>query len=132
MKNKFIYPTRKNVAIGFVICQLLPLIVLGINSKFGDLISWLQFELVIIGCLSLWQLKPINELDEREKEVTLRWKSRTLDYSASLIIIPLMVISFKPEIAAWTLFNITAIPIFIVFVFCSLMAKRDFGYYFSS
>lgn len=130
MKSKFLYPTKRNVLIGFVLGQLLPIIFLGINGKYGDLLGWFQFEIVVIGCLSLWQLKPLEELDEREKEVTLKWKSRTLDYGSSLILIPIIALSIKPEIEGWSLFNMTAVPVFLVFIFCSLMAKREFGYYF--
>ncbi len=130
MKSKFLYPTKRNVVVGFIFGQLLPIIFLGISNKYGDILGWIQFELVIIGCLSLWQLKPIDELDEREKEVTIKWKSRTLDYGATLILIPIIALSFKPGIDGWSLFNMTAIPVFLVFIFCSIMPKKEFGYYF--
>lgn len=130
MKSKFLYPTKRNVLFGFVLGQLLPIIFLGLNGKYGYVSYWFLYELVIIGCLSLWQLKPIEELDEREKDVTLKWKSRTLDYGASLILIPIITLSVKPEIEGWSLFNLTAIPVFLVFTFCSLMIKREIGYYF--
>lgn len=131
MKNKFFYPTKKNVLIGFILGQLFPIIFLGINDKYGAFLEWIQFELVIIGCLSLWQLKPIEDLDNKEKEVILKWKSRTLDLGSSLILIPMIALSLKPEIEGWSLFNMTAIPMFLVFIFCSLMAKKEFGYFFT-
>ena len=130
MKTKFFYPTKRNVFIAVVFGQLLPLIFLGINNNYGDILGWIQFELVVLGCLSLWQIKPIRELDEREKEITLKWKSRTLDYGASLILIPIIALSVKPSIEGWTLYNITAVPVFIIFIVCSMMAKKEFGYYF--
>ena len=88
MKSKFFYPTKKNVMIGFILSQLLPIIVLGSVGKFVDLTGWLYFELIIIGNLILWRSKPDDEYDEREIGIVNKWKSRMLDYGSSVILIP--------------------------------------------
>jgi len=130
MKDVYFYPTKRNTLIGFLVAQLLPLIFLGLGNKYTDVVGWLQFELVIMGCISLWQVKPVSQLDEREKNITLKWKSCILDYGSSLILIPIVVLCLRPEISGWNLFNLSAVPVFIVFVACSMLTKRELGYYF--
>ncbi len=132
MNSVFFYPTKKNVFIGFCISQLLPLLVLWSVNSTGDIVGWLQFELIIIGCLCMWQLKPMKEFDERERDITLKWKSRMLDFGSSLILIPIVLLSINPGIEGWTLYSLSAIPVFVLFIFCSLMAKKEFGYFFVS
>ena len=130
MKSKFFYPTKKNVMIGFFLSQLLPIIVLGSVGKFVDLTGWLYFELIIIGNLILWRSKPDDEYDEREIGIVNKWKSRMLDYGSSVILIPLVILSVKPEIQGWDLFTWSAVPVYIVFVSFSLLTKKELGYFF--
>lgn len=130
MKSKFFYPTKKNVMIGFILSQLLPIIVLGSVGKFVDLTGWLYFELIIIGNLILWRSKPDDEYDEREIGIVNKWKSRMLDYGSSVILIPLVILSVMPEIPGWDLFTWSAVPVYIVFVSFSLLTKKELGYFF--
>lgn len=130
MKSKFLYPTRRNSLVGLLLAQLFPIIVLGASSKYNRLSLWVAFELVILGAIIMWRLKPDTELDEREKEITLKWKSRLLDYGSSIVLLPLTVLSFQPEISGWNLMILTGIPAYLVYVLFSLMAKKEIGYFF--
>ncbi|MBH48336.1 MAG: hypothetical protein CME71_09235 [Halobacteriovorax sp.] len=130
MLFKFIHPTPKSMIIAFFIAQLFPLLVLGLNQKLGYFIGWLQFELVILGALCLWEVKPTTELDERETEIMLRWKGRMLEVVSSLVIIPIIILSFKPEISGWTLFILTGVPMYVAFIVCTLLLKKELGYFF--
>tara|TARA_R110000868_G_scaffold117600_12_gene312406 strand:+ start:24359 stop:24775 length:417 start_codon:yes stop_codon:yes gene_type:complete len=132
MLFKFIHPTPKNMSIAFIVAQLFPLLVLGLNQKLGHVSGWVQFELVIIGALCLWEVKPTTDLDEREIEIQLRWKGRMLEAVSSLVIIPIVILSFKPEISGWTLFIITGVPMYTAFVICTLLLKKELGYFFYS
>jgi len=60
----------------------------------------------------------------------LKLKRRILDYGSSVILLPIIILSFKPEIPRWDLFNITAVPVFVVFIICTMMTKKELGYYF--
>lgn len=130
MKSNFIYPTKKNVLIGFLTFQLFPILVLAYTDGLSNLKLWFGFELVIIGALILWRLKPNTELDEREKNIDLKWKGRLIDYGANVFFIPIIALALKPEIEAWTLYLITSIPAYMIYVLCSLLAKKEIGYYF--
>ncbi|MCP4912775.1 MAG: hypothetical protein GY909_06625 [Oligoflexia bacterium] len=130
IKSKFLYPTKRNVLIGFILSQLLPLIVLSTVGKLGQWTNWIYFELIIIGNLILWRTKPDDEFDEREIGIVNKWKSRMLDYSSTFILLPIIVLSFKPEIPGWDLFSWSAVPVYIVFVLFSLLAKKELGYFF--
>lgn len=116
--------------ISFIVSQLFPISVLGFIGKLSYPLLWISFELVIIGALLIWEIKPIHELDERELTITLKWKSRMIDYGSSVFLIPLVTVCLKPEIEAWFLYCIAAIPAYIAFVFCSVMAKIELGYFF--
>ena len=129
MKSKFFYPT-KNMLIGFIISQALPVIVMIAINRMFDLFTWIKFEVVIISCLCLWQVKPNDELDEREVKITLKWKSRILDFGSILIIIPILILSFRPEVSGWDLYILSATPLFFVFVICTMMSKKELGYFF--
>lgn len=130
MLLKFIHPTKKNVLIGFVLCQLFPILVLGLNQKIDRLDAWVQFELVILGALCLWEVKPVSQLDERELTVLLKWKGRMLEIISSMALIPIIVLSLKPETTGWNLFIISSIPVYTAFVVCTLLLKRELGYFF--
>ena len=47
-----------------------------------------------------------------------------------LILVVLTVLSFNPEIDGWTLYQALAVPVFLVFILCSLMAKKEIGYFY--
>lgn len=131
MKNRYIYPTKKNMLRLFFVSQLLPCSVQFGAQRLFNLTEWLQFELVLLGCLSLWQLKPFNEMDEREKSVTYKWKSRMLDYTSTMILIPIICLSLNPGIEGWNVFIITALPIFSCYVLLTIFYKNEFGYFFT-
>ena len=79
MRSKFIYPTKRNVLLGFIAAQIFPVLVLGYAESLTYLKLWLVFEFAILGALCLWQVKPISEFDEREKSIVLKWKGYLID-----------------------------------------------------
>lgn len=130
MKSKFIYPTLKNTIFVFLAAQTFPFAILGYTQNYTSLKLWLAFELIILGMLCLWEVKPLEELDERERNITLKWKANLVDYSLVILLIPLITICLRPDIEAWTLYSISVIPLYILYVFSALMVKKDFGYFF--
>jgi hypothetical protein len=128
--NKFFYPTKKNVLIGFLFAQAFPIILLAYVGKLSNVFGWLAIEAVIVASLCMWRLKPDSELDERELLITLKWKSRMLDFTSALFILPIAVMSFYPEILSWYVSMIIGFPVFFILVLFSLLAKREIGYFF--
>jgi hypothetical protein len=130
MKSKFIYPTKRNVFIGFLVGQALPILTLGYAKNYGSIKLWIAFELVILSGLCLWQIKPISEFDEREKDIVFKWKGYLVNYGLNVLIIPLVAVCVRPEIQAWSLYLLAAVPAYIVYVFCAMMSKKELGYFF--
>lgn len=131
MKKNFIYPTKKNMIRAFIIAQLFPIIVMAYAGNVWDRpLLWLGFESVILGMIALWELKPREEFDEREKDILLKWKDRSLTYVSYTVLIPIITLSVNPAIEGWTLYGITSVPAFHVLVFCALMYKREMGMFF--
>jgi hypothetical protein len=97
----------------------------------GQIAVWLIFEIIIIGLVFIWELKPIEEFDEREKSIILKWKGRIVDHGLAIFIIPLITVCITPQIEAWTLYCIAALPAYIVFITYTILMKRELGYYFS-
>lgn len=132
MKSQFIYLTKKRALILFIILQVLPLY--QITSQSAPLLKiamFLGYELVIVGLIAIWQLKPIEQFDEREKSVILKWKGRIIDHGSVTLLIPLSILSLYPEMQAWTLYSLAAIPMFIVYVCYHLLMKKELGQYFA-
>jgi hypothetical protein len=69
------------------------------------------------------QKKTDTELDERKKEITLKWKSRLLDYESSIVLLPLTLLSFQPEISGWGLMILTGI-LLILFIILFINGKE--------
>jgi hypothetical protein len=68
-----------------MLCQFFPFLTLSTTGKLSSLTSWISFELVIISFLIMWRIKPDSELDERERDITLKWKGRMLDWGGVLL-----------------------------------------------
>ncbi len=131
MTSKFIYLTKKRAISIFLLLQLFPILIIADHISFFKKIGlWLGFEVVIIGLIFLWQLKPVKEFDEREKSIVLKWKGRIIDHGLSVFMIPLITICMYPDTEAWTLYYITAIPAYIVFTIYHILMKRELGYFF--
>lgn len=132
MNSQFIYLTRKRALVLFIILQVLPLY-FGVSKDtlHWKITLWLGWELLIVGLLAIWQPKPIEQFDEREKSVILKWKGRIIDHGSVTLLIPLSILCLYPEVQAWTLYSFAAIPIFIVYVFYHLLMKKELGQFFA-
>ena len=132
MNSKFIYLTKKRAIILFTLFQVVPFfIITGYKSLLNKTLLWLGFEIVILGVIFLWQLKPIEEFDEREKSIVLKWKGRIIDHGLTVLMIPLITVCIKPDIQAWSLYIVAAVPGYIVFTIYHILMKRELGYFFS-
>ena len=129
MKNIFIYPTRKNIFYMFIFWQFLPVLIhLGAGG-----INWLTLvcsELVILGILCQWRLKPTRDMDEREIAIELKWKNRMFDLSYTMILIPMAILAVRPETQGWNVINSFVVPSFMVNTVLSLGLKRELGGFF--
>jgi hypothetical protein len=130
MNSNFIYLTKKRALFLFLCFQLIPYFLIESKDLLITIALWVGFEIVILGMLFLWELKPIEEFDEREKAIILKWKGRIIDHGLTVFFIPLVVVCIKPEIEAWGLYCIAALPAYIVFTTYHILMKRELGYYF--
>ena len=129
MKNPFIYPSKKNIVILFILFQSFPYLSLRNIGKLSSLSTWFYFEVVIIACLFLWELKPEKEFDERELAVRYKWKSHMLDYGSSMIIIPISLWALNPAIEGLGLLMSYIIPNFLILLYCTYRLKKETGYF---
>lgn len=129
---KFIYPTKRNMFLGLLTAQLYLLGLFFFAKVNFTLENILVIEIVFIGCLSLWRPMPFNEMDERQKHVTYKWKSIMLEATMVSILVPLLAVILKPEIYGWTLFRLMSIPIFVCLIVPTLLYKRELGFFFYS
>jgi hypothetical protein len=130
MKSFFIYPTRKNMIIVFILAQIFPILVMATSPRPASLGLLLLCEILPIIAVLGWRLKPSTEFDEREKDISLKWKGRTLDWGSAMIIIPLIVLALYPEIEAWYIFIIGASPLAFITITCAVMEKLEMGSFF--
>ena len=131
MKSKFLYLTKKRAIALFFVSQIFPfLMISNIESLLKKVGLWLGFEIIIIGLIFLWQLKPIKDFDEREKSIVLKWKGRIIDHGLGVFIIPLVTVCLYHEIKAWTLYCIAAAPAYLVFIIYHILMKKELGYFF--
>ncbi len=131
MNSKFIYLTKKRATSLFLVLQIFPFLMVASHiSTLKKIGLWIGFEIVIIGLIFLWQLKPIKEFDEREKSIVLKWKGRIIDHGLGVFIIPLVTVCIYPEIEAWTLYCIAAGPAYIVLIIYHILMKKELGLFF--
>jgi hypothetical protein len=131
MNSNFIYLTKKKAILLFLAFQLIPFFLIKPDGLLKTFSLWLGFEIIILGMIFIWQLKPMSEFDEREKSILLKWKGRIIDHGLSVFMIPLFTVCLMPEIEAWTLYCVAALPAYLVFTLYHILMKRELGYYFS-
>jgi hypothetical protein len=127
MKNFFIYPTQRNSLVLFVLFQFLPILTFIFTGAEANFLNWLKFELVILGTLAIWRIKPIDEMSEKERFIELKWKNRMLEFSLPMVLIPITWLSVAPEASGWEVINSFTIPVFTVLVIFSLLMKKEMG-----
>ena len=126
--NKYIYPTKKNMFIAFVLAQAWPIIQGAITGY--NWVLWIGFEMVILGMLAVWEHKPTRELDERELKITNKWRARVMNSMWYCGLFPMTVLCFKPDIWGWWVYIMFSVPMFIVFSVMSFLMKRELGGFF--
>lgn len=139
-KDKFLYPTKKNLLMGFLMFQFVPLQLILIESFLvGGSVSlvrgikiWLYMQPVLISSLLIWRLKPEAEFDEREKEINLKWNNKALDYIQIALSLGVIAFVLFPEITKINLMLLFMVPHFVIFVACSVMMKREIGYFIAT
>lgn len=130
MKLNFIYPTLKNSLTLFIGFQTIPLFFF--FQKNMTFLSWLLLEIIGLGILLLWPLKPIAEMDEREIAVELKWKSRMFESMAVCVFIPVFILLMKPETKGWLILNSLTFPAFALLVILSVLKRKELGSFFAS
>ncbi len=128
MSKGFIYPTIKNMSLVFIFLQIVPIFVVFFLKT--PTTFWLTWEIIALSFLIQMPIKPISEMDERELYLTLKWKSRILDFIAPCTFIPILLLSFDPGVNGWKVFTVTAIPAYLIIIVSTILYKRDFGTFF--
>lgn len=128
MKNKFIYPTKKNMLIIWFLLQILVGLLFILNS-----FSWLKLlslQFVVLGIICVWEYKPVQEFDERELALELKWKNRMFEATAYCMAFPLMALALNPALEGWKVFSSFAVPMFSTMVVLSALMKLELGSFF--
>lgn len=138
IKNRFLFPTKKVFLGSFFLLQLIPAQVIfvmiylaNIDLDFSQIFKiCTSFQPIIISVLIMWELKPQKELDERELNITLKWKSRILDCSQYLTFVQIVCFLAFLDIDKMYLMLIFIVPQFILLVGGTALMKKEIGYFY--
>jgi hypothetical protein len=131
MKNRFIYPTLKNMLLIFLFLQLIPLVITLIIPNINLSLLWTGYQLAPLGLLIMMPIKPIPKMDEREKFLTIKWQSRVLSFILPCLLIPIFWLAFDPVAKSWTILYSFVIPVYLILLITSLLYKRELGNFYA-